>query len=58
VKVREQLERVSEPFARRRMERALLAGMEGKTLAEIEKALDEEADLDERRGGHGPEMVR
>jgi molecular chaperone HscA len=58
VKVREQLERVSEPFARRRMERALLAGMEGKTLAEIEKALDEEDDLDERRGGHGPEMVR
>jgi molecular chaperone HscA len=58
VKVREQLEAVSEPFARRRMERALLAGMEGKTLAEIEEALDEEDALEERRGGHGPEMTR
>jgi molecular chaperone HscA len=58
VKVREHLESLSEPFARRRMERALQAGMEGKTLAEIEQALDEEDELDERRGGHEPEMVR
>ena len=55
---RQRLERVSEPFARRRMERALLAGMEGKSLREIEAALaDEEARLDERRGGHSAERV-
>ena len=57
VKVRERLEAVSEPFARRRMERALQAGMEGKTLVEIERALDEDEALDERRGGHGPERT-
>jgi molecular chaperone HscA len=38
---REALEKVSEPFARRRMERALQAGMTGKSLAEIESALAE-----------------
>ena len=55
--IREQLESVSEPFARRRMERALLSGMEGKSLREIEQALDDEAELEQRRGGHGPELV-
>jgi molecular chaperone HscA len=49
---REQLERVSEPFARRRMERALRAGMTGRSLAEIESALAEEDQLAARRGGH------
>ncbi len=58
VKVRERLEAVSEPFARRRMERALQAGMEGKSLAEIERALDEDEALDERRGSHGPERTQ
>jgi molecular chaperone HscA len=57
VDARERLEQVSEPFARRRMERALASGMEGKSLAEIEQALDEEGALDERRGGHTPEMT-
>jgi molecular chaperone HscA len=55
--VRERLESVSEGFARRRMERALNAGMAGKSLADIETALDEEEILDERRGSHEPEMV-
>jgi len=55
---RQRLERASEPFARRRMERALLAGMEGKSLHEVERALaDEAAHLDERRGGHSAELV-
>ena len=54
---REQLEAVSEAFARRRMERALNAGMAGKTLADIEGALDDEQVLDERRGSHEPELV-
>jgi molecular chaperone HscA len=40
---REALEKVSEPFARRRMERALQAGMTGKSLAEIEAALADQA---------------
>ncbi|MCB9748767.1 MAG: Fe-S protein assembly chaperone HscA [Myxococcales bacterium] len=52
-----QLERASEPFARRRMERALNAGMEGKSLFEVEDTLAGEAALDERRGGHSPELV-
>jgi molecular chaperone HscA len=56
-KLRERLEATSEPFARRRMERALQAGMEGKTLREIEQALDDEAALQERRGSHEPEVV-
>ena len=54
---REQLEAASEAFARRRMERALNAGMAGKTLADIEGALDDEQVLDERRGSHEPELV-
>jgi molecular chaperone HscA len=54
---REQLEATSEPFARRRMERALQAGMEGKSLVEIEHALADEGELDRRRGSHGAERV-
>ena len=55
--VREQLERISEPFARRRMERALQAGMSGKSLAEIESTLADEEQLQARRGSHDPEMT-
>jgi molecular chaperone HscA len=54
---RERLEKLSEPFARRRMERALRAGMSGKTLAEIESALAEEEQLDARRGAHSAEIL-
>ncbi len=54
---REELERVSEPFARRRMERALRAGMEGKSLQDIERALEDEEELRRRRGSHTPEMT-
>jgi molecular chaperone HscA len=54
---REQLEKRSEPFARRRMERALRAGMAGKSLAEIEAALAEEQELDQRRGAHSAEVI-
>ena len=54
---RERLEKLSEPFARRRMERALRAGMSGKTLAEIEGALAEEEQLEARRGAHAPEIL-
>jgi molecular chaperone HscA len=54
---REQLEKRSEPFARRRMERALRAGMAGKSLAEIEAALAEEQALDQRRGAHSAEII-
>jgi molecular chaperone HscA len=54
---REQLEQVSEPFARRRMERALRAGMAGKSLAEIESALAEDEQLEQRRGAHHPELI-
>ncbi len=54
---REALERVSEPFARRRMERALQAGMAGKSLAEIEATLADEQQLEARRAPHGPEMT-
>jgi molecular chaperone HscA len=57
VKVREALETVSEPFARRRMERALQAGLDGRTLSEVEAAIAEEGDLDERRGAHEPERL-
>jgi len=57
-KTRKALEKLSEPFARRRMERALLAGMEGKSLHDIESALAAEEDtLDERRGGHNAELI-
>jgi molecular chaperone HscA len=56
-KIRERLEAISEPFARRRMERALQSGMQGKTLREIERELDDEAALEQRRGSHGPEVV-
>jgi molecular chaperone HscA len=55
--VRKRLEAVSEPFARRRMERALHAGIGGKSLSEIETVLDDEAALDEKRGGHEAELV-
>jgi molecular chaperone HscA len=55
--VREALERVSEGFAQRRMERALQAGMAGKSLAEIESALADESELEARRGSHDPEMI-
>jgi molecular chaperone HscA len=54
---REHLEQVSEPFARRRMERALLAGMEGKSLGQIEASLAEEEALEERRGSHTPQQT-
>ncbi len=54
---RKSVESLSEPFARRRMERALLAGMEGHSLHEIESALAEEDTLDERRGGHNAELI-
>ena len=54
---REHLEHVSEPFARRRMERALLAGMEGKSLGQIEATLAEDEALEERRGSHTPQQT-
>lgn len=58
VALRESLEECSEPFARRRMERALSAGMGGKSLVEIEGVLAEaESGLDERRGGHEAEVT-
>ena len=57
VQIREALEAVSEPFARRRMERALQAGLDGRTLSEVEAAIAEEGDLDERRGAHEPERL-
>ncbi|HET6583887.1 MAG TPA: Hsp70 family protein, partial [Nannocystaceae bacterium] len=55
--VRERLEHASSDFARRRMERALLAGMGGKRLEEIEEALADDDALAERRGAHGPELT-
>jgi molecular chaperone HscA len=54
---RERLEHLSEPFARRRMERALRAGMAGRTLAEIESTLAEEQQLAARRGAHTAEVI-
>jgi molecular chaperone HscA len=39
------------------MERALLAGMEGKSLEEIEAALADDEELAERRGAHGAELT-
>lgn len=54
---REHLERVSEAFARRRMEQALASGMAGQTVDSIEKTIDDEADLDARRGAHGAERL-
>ncbi len=54
---REQLERCSEPFAARRMQRALQAGMAGKRLDEIEAALAAEAKLEARRGGHTAALI-
>ncbi len=56
-RAREGLESVSEPFARRRMERALQSGMEGKSLGEIEATLAAEAALEERRGSHSPQQT-
>ena len=55
-RVREALEAASEPFARRRMERALAAGMAGRAVGEVERAVGDEEDLDARRGGHQPTM--
>src|SRR5690606_2907523 len=55
---RERLEKLSEPFARRRMGRRQRAGMSGKTLAEIEAALAEDEQLDARRGAHSPEVIK
>jgi len=54
---REQLETVSEPFARRRMERALQSGMGGMTLGQVEQTLAAEKALDEKRGGHEAQLV-
>ncbi len=55
---RERLESVSAKFAQRRMERALNAGMGGKTLAEIEQVLAaDEVNLDQKRGGHEAERI-
>ena len=56
-KARTHLESVSEGFARRRMERALLAGMEGKSLGQIESTLAAEDALEERRGSHSPQQT-
>ncbi|MFO0635866.1 MAG: hypothetical protein U0168_23755 [Nannocystaceae bacterium] len=56
-RAREALEQVSEPFARRRMERALQAGMAGRTVAEIEAEVQDEAELAPRRAGHGAEVI-
>jgi len=55
-RARERLERISEPFAARRMQRALSAGMAGKSLEEIEATLAEEG-LDARRGGHSATLI-
>jgi molecular chaperone HscA len=57
-RVRERLERISEPFAARRMQRALSAGMAGKSLEEIESALAAEEGLDARRGGHSAALIQ
>jgi len=54
--VRQRLEKISEPFAARRMQRALQAGMAGKSLAEIEAALADEG-LDAKRGGHSAALL-
>jgi molecular chaperone HscA len=56
-KARKRLEAASEGFARRRMERALRAGMEGHSLAEIESALAAEDELEKRRAPHAPELI-
>jgi molecular chaperone HscA len=55
-RARVRLERTSEPFAARRMQRALSAGMTGKSLVEIEAALAEDG-LDARRGGHSATLL-
>jgi molecular chaperone HscA len=55
--VREQLEQWSEPVARRRMERALAAGIGGKSLAEVEGLLADEERLAARRGAHAAQRV-
>ncbi|MEM6994362.1 MAG: hypothetical protein AAF721_27860 [Myxococcota bacterium] len=57
VAVRERLESVSEGFARRRMERALLAGMERMSLSEVENTIAADDALDAKRGGHEAEKV-
>ncbi|MBZ5715111.1 Fe-S protein assembly chaperone HscA [Nannocystis pusilla] len=56
-RARTALEKVSEPFARRRMERALNAGMAGKSLHDIERALADDEALHEKRAGHTPELL-
>ncbi len=55
--LREGLEARSEPFARRRMEQALRAGMSGRSVEAIESALDKDEALDARRGGHNPSAI-
>ncbi|MBL4688818.1 MAG: Fe-S protein assembly chaperone HscA [Nannocystaceae bacterium] len=57
VAVRERLEHVSEAFARRRMERALLAGMEGMSLSEVENTIAADDTLDAKRGSHEAEQI-
>lgn len=54
---RRRLERISEPFARRRMERALVSGMSGRTLGDVEEHVADDAELDQRRGAHEAELV-
>jgi molecular chaperone HscA len=51
------LERVSEAFARRRMERALVSGMSGRSIDDVEERVDDDSTLDERRGAHGAELI-
>ena len=53
-RLRERLEAESEPFARRRMERALAERMAGRRVAEVERAVGDAKALDERRGGTTP----
>jgi molecular chaperone HscA len=56
VAARERLEAASEPFARRRMEQALRAGMAGQTVEAIESAIDDDK-LDPKRGGHSAAAI-
>ena len=48
---------MSEPLARRRMERALLAGMSGRTVDQVASAIDDEQELAPRRGAHEAERI-
>lgn len=53
------LERASEPFARRRMESALRTQMSGKAVDALSQALHQEdqASLDRKRGGHAASLI-